>query len=170
MKLLGVVREIKFDGVILSDIPEDMVELKIPCDIRIGYSESTAKTFGITEYEILKNRLKITALDNMKSFDSAFKIEMGVWIDEASLIFEQSDGFFISDLIGCVVFSYDDKSRLGELTQVLKLPANDVWIIDIDQGELPVPAVDEFVKLVDLKSRRIEIKMMEGLIDLVQKK
>jgi len=54
---------------------------------------------------------------------------------------------------------------LGTLDRVIERAGNDVWVIDTGDGEAMVPAVDEFIRSVDLESGRIVIHVIPGLFE-----
>ena len=60
----------------------------------------------------------------------------------------------------------DEEGRvLGTLTRVIERAGNDVWVIDTGDGEAMVPAVEEFIRSVDLESGRIVIHVIPGLFE-----
>ncbi|MCB2200339.1 ribosome maturation factor RimM [bacterium] len=73
--------------------------------------------------------------------------------------------FYLDDLVGCEIHCRTF-GPLGTLREVMDLPANDVWIVNGGQyGEILIPAIQEVVHKVDTTARRIEVTLMEGLID-----
>jgi len=74
---------------------------------------------------------------------------------------------FIAELLGCEVFDAGDPAlRYGVLSDVSQTGANDVWHIRTDdKKEILIPAIDDVVKAVDVARGRIEIVMLEGLVE-----
>ena len=70
------------------------------------------------------------------------------------------DVIFAGDLIGMEVFSQAE--RIGELTQVLDYPGNQVYVVK-GEREYLVPAVKEFILSTDLEANRMEVKLLEGM-------
>jgi 16S rRNA processing protein RimM len=68
------------------------------------------------------------------------------------------DEFYTQDLIGMKVISVDGED-LGELDEVLSLPAHDVLIV----GEVMIPAIEEFVQVVDFDEGIITVKLIPGM-------
>ena len=61
----------------------------------------------------------------------------------------KKDEYFIADLIGVGVIS-DDNSLRGILKDVIQTGANDVYVIDLEDGrQLLLPAIKECVLMVD---------------------
>jgi 16S rRNA processing protein RimM len=73
------------------------------------------------------------------------------------------DTYFHFELIGMEVYS-DQGVGLGRITEILNMPANDVWVI-VGEKELLLPATKEFVVSVDREKRRVTVKMIEGLLE-----
>ena len=68
-----------------------------------------------------------------------------------------------SDLIGFDVVTDTDDS-LGELKDVMWLPANDVYVVFNGEKEILIPIVNEFVLSVDYDKKEIQIANIDGLI------
>ena len=68
-----------------------------------------------------------------------------------------------SDLIGFDVVTDTDDS-VGELKDVMWLPANDVYVVFNGGKELLIPIVNEFVLSVDYDKKEILIANIDGLI------
>jgi len=58
--------------------------------------------------------------------------------------------------------------RKSRIKDVLNLPANDVWLVETEKGELPLPYIKDVVKRVDIENKRIEINLIDGLTDLIK--
>lgn len=71
----------------------------------------------------------------------------------------EEDEFFTEDLIGLKVVTVDGQ-ELGEVDDVMALPAHDVLVI----GEIMIPVVKEFVKDVDLDAERITVQLIPGML------
>lgn len=69
------------------------------------------------------------------------------------------DEFLVDDLIGCLVVTVDGK-ELGEVDEVLELPAHDV----LQVGEILIPVVREFIVDVDLEEEVITVQLIPGML------
>ncbi|MEG1547886.1 MAG: ribosome maturation factor RimM [Clostridia bacterium] len=63
--------------------------------------------------------------------------------------------YFVTDLIGCEVFSTDGK-RLGKLTDVIETGSADVYEVKGEKS-LMVPALKKLLTTVDVINKRIEL-------------
>lgn len=76
---------------------------------------------------------------------------------------ENTDEFFIKDLIGMKVID-EQGATLGELKEVFATGANDVYrVVLIDGSEKYLPAISQVILNIDLSSKCITVRMMEGL-------
>ena len=73
------------------------------------------------------------------------------------------DGFFNEDLIDLDVYNND--SFVGKVTDILNNGIYDILVIENDSSRSLVPNINEFVRNIDLNAKKIEINMIEGLIN-----
>ena len=73
------------------------------------------------------------------------------------------DEYYIADMIGMEVFVGDE--RFGVIKDVMETGANEVYIIDSDMhGEVLIPAIRQCVIDVDVEDKKMQIRLMDGLI------
>ena len=103
----------------------------------------------------------IAQFEGIENINDAMRLKnKTVCIDRADAKLPRGH-FFISDLIGAAVLSEEGQS-LGELTEVLDLPAGNVYVVK-GEREILIPAVPEFIKNVDLESGLITVHLIEGM-------
>ena len=68
------------------------------------------------------------------------------------------------DLIGFEVFTINEE-YVGFLTDVIWLPASDVYVIQDQSREILIPVIPEVINGVDFENKVIIITPMDGLID-----
>lgn len=77
----------------------------------------------------------------------------------------EKDEYFIADLIGVSVVS-EDGALEGILKDVIRTGANDVYVIELNDGrELLLPAIRECVLTVNLDENLMKIHVLDGLLD-----
>lgn len=104
-----------------------------------------------------------------KEFDNINDVEKfkncGLYVTRENAVRLNKDEYFIADLIDLTVLNEDDK-EIGVLADVMSTGANDVYIINLDDGrELLLPAIKECILNVDMENRTIKIHILEGLLD-----
>jgi 16S rRNA processing protein RimM len=72
------------------------------------------------------------------------------------------DENYVHDLIGLRVESAEGEA-LGEITEILFTPANDVYVVAGPNGELLLPALRDVVLRVDLEGGVMLVKVPDGL-------
>lgn len=73
------------------------------------------------------------------------------------------EGYILEDLIDMDVYSED--RFIGKVNKVINNNAHDILVIIKDNKKNLVPLVNEFIKSVDIKQKKISIKEIEGLIN-----
>lgn len=88
-----------------------------------------------------------------------------VLISRADVVRPAEGSYFIDDVLGMEVVTEEGK-RVGVVREVLRLPSNDLWQVESGQRYISIPAVKEFIRKVDLRTRTVVIHEIEGLLDL----
>ena len=85
-----------------------------------------------------------------------------VFIDRTGV--ELPDGrHFLADLLGLEVRDTDTGAVLGTVREVLTPPAHEVYVVQGEGREYLIPAVDEFVKEIDVEGGQILVHLIEGM-------
>lgn len=81
-------------------------------------------------------------------------------------IYPLPEGYYYHfQLEGLAVYDME-KGYLGVLKEVLETGANDVYVVDSEQyGEILIPALKQVVLDVDLNEKKMQVKLLDGLID-----
>ena len=80
-----------------------------------------------------------------------------LWLPRAMLPPLGSGEFYVEDLVGCLVEDCEKRS-LGVVRSVFWNGAHDVMVIDHgEQGERLLPAVPEFIVMIDRSTRRVVV-------------
>ena len=108
--------------------------------------------------------LKFKGYDNINEIEKYKSRDLLITRDQAVDL--APDEYFITDLIGLTVVS-DQGAELGTLKDVLETGANDVYVVAMKDGkELMLPAIGDCILNVDLEQGRMEVHVLEGLMDL----
>ena len=83
-----------------------------------------------------------------------------VYIDKNEV---KIDGILNEDLIDMSVYGND--SFVGHVTDILNNGLYDILVVENDTSKSLVPNIDEFVLSIDLDNKRIDINVIEGLIN-----
>lgn len=131
------------------DSPEDMRGFT---RCRIG-----GKDYAITACRVQNtcDLLKLEGVDTMEAAQALRGKTVTLYREDMD-----EDVIFAGDLIGMEVFFQAE--RIGELTQVLDYPGNQVYVVK-GEREYMLPAVKEFILSTDLDGNRMEVKLLEGM-------
>ena len=107
--------------------------------------------------------LKFKGIDNINDVEKYRKSELFVARENAVRL--RRDEYFIADLMGLTIQN-EEGENIGVLREVMETGANDVYIIDLNDGrELLLPAIKQCVLEVDVEAGFMKIHIMEGLLD-----
>ena len=76
---------------------------------------------------------------------------------------EESDEFYMEDLIG---FSVVAGKLKGEIVDYYDSEINPLFGIDFGEGEVLVPAAEEFIAHIDFEKGQMKMVLPEGLLEL----
>lgn len=106
--------------------------------------------------------IKLQGVDDRTAAES-FK-NLYVFVEESEKKLPPKEKFFIDDLVGCMLVNEKGK-QLGDVISVDALPAQMVYTVKTEQGNVMFPAVPEFVLSVDVEKKEIVVRPPEGLFD-----
>ena len=107
--------------------------------------------------------LKFKGIDNINDVEKYRKSEL--YVSRQNAVRLARDEYFIADLMGLTVQN-EDGEDIGVLKDVMETGANDVYVIDLNDGrELLLPAIKQCVLAVDVEAGFMKIHIMEGLLD-----
>lgn len=119
----------------------------------------------VESYRNHKNFL-LVKFEEIDSVEEAEKLKnLQIKIDSTEVGELEENEFYFHQIIGCEVFDENDKN-LGEIIDILTPGANDVWVIKGENGkEILIPYIEDVVKKIDITNKKVNIEVMEGLID-----
>ncbi|MBM2841023.1 MAG: rimM [Bacteroidetes bacterium] len=72
--------------------------------------------------------------------------------------------YFVHDVVGMTVVDEHD-NNIGTIKDVLRFPAQDVYLVEHNGNEWMIPAVKEFVDSIDVASKTMRVRLIDGLVD-----
>lgn len=107
--------------------------------------------------------LKFKGIDNINDIEK-YKGK-SLFVTRENAVKLEKDEYFIADILGSTVED-EDGNILGILKDVIVTGANDVYVVENEEGkELLFPAIKECVLNVDLEQSKITVHIMPGLLD-----
>ena len=133
-------------------------------EIRYVYFEDGEKKYDIERVKYHKSVpiIKLKGIDSIEEAE-AFR-EKTLFIDQANTRKLEEDEYMISDLIDLVA-ELEDGTLLGRVVNVLPYSANDIYVIESEDGkEYLIPALKKFVPVIDLEHKKMLVKPIKGMI------
>jgi len=121
-------------------------------------------TLNIEKIRIKGNTvvLKFKDIENIK--EAKMIVGSFLEVERKNAVKLPKDTYFIFEIIGLEVYA-ENNIFLGKVENVISTGSNDVYIVKGKyKKELFIPAIHEVVKNVNLEKKRINIKMVDGLI------
>ena len=139
--------------------PEDLADLS-----RLFLMEKDGMRCLTVKHASVFKQFVIAELEGIVDLDMAMVLKNRV-VYAAREDFSLEDGdFFIVDLIGLPVIDATSGTEYGTLSDIINRGASDIYVIKTPDGERMMPAVDEFVKKVDVE-KGIFVSPIEGMFD-----
>jgi len=104
----------------------------------------------------------IAALEGVTNIESAIRLiskTVSIKRDDVQL---EEGRYFVADLIGLRAIDADTSEPLGTVTDVLNLPANNVYVIS-GEREILIPAVPGFVIETNIEEGYIKLRLIDGM-------
>ncbi len=113
---------------------------------------SVFKQFVILEFEDVTDMDTAMLLKNktIYAYREDFKLKKGE--------------FFLVDMIGLDVIDQDNGKVYGKLKEIINRGASDIYVVQTENGEKMIPAVDEFIISVDIENG-VFVRPIEGMFD-----
>ena len=107
--------------------------------------------------------LKFKGIDNINDIEKYRGKDLLVHREDAVALEENEN--YVADLIDLKVVT-DDGKVLGYLTEVMETGANDVYVVETEDGqELLLPAIRDCILDVDLDEEVMTVHVLEGLLE-----
>ena len=129
--------------------------LYIGFDVNLARDVKLEKVTGIDK----KRRFLFEGLKNRDEAESMIGQLIFASIAESDPI-----NLISPDLLGATVVA-DNGEIIGELVDMMSLPANDAYVIERGNTEVLIPVIPEIVRSVDVKMGLVTITPMDGLLD-----
>lgn len=122
------------------------------------------KRYKLLSSSVMGDGTIIAHLEGIETFEDAARLKNIVIFADRKEIPEQSDRVFIADIIGLPVIDADTNITYGNLKDVQSGAAQELYVIQTENGDKLMPAVKEFIVSIDC-DKGIFIRPITGLFD-----
>lgn len=131
------------------------------CQFKTLYVDKAHWPIRVERARVHKNMV-ILKLEGVTDVNGALAMRNAVlYIDRKDANLPQGS-FFLADLMDMEVRDTQGKV-LGKIADVLTLPANNVYVVRGGEREIMIPAVDQFVKEVNVDEGYMTVTLIEGM-------
>lgn len=136
------------------------------CNFATLYFDDGKEAVNVLSASKHKGNNVVMKLDGINSMDKAIAVRGRIlYLDRKDLNLSD-DTFFIQDVIGCKVLDLNTNQNYGEVTDVFKTGANDVYqVTNTAKKNFLIPVIPDVVKNIDIKNQKIYIIPLENLFD-----
>jgi 16S rRNA processing protein RimM len=106
----------------------------------------------------------LVAFDGIDTRSDAEHLRGALYVSSDEKRDLDEDEYWLQDLIGSRVES-EDGVVVGDVTDVIEAPAQDLLVVATPAGERYVPMVKEIVTLVDIDAKKVIVSPPKGLLD-----
>lgn len=145
-------------------------EIRIISDFK--YKDDVFKKGNIFYIGFDKEKLEVNSYRRHKMYDMVTFVGINsiddvigykgdkVYINRLDYSFK---GPLDEDIIGMQV--YDNNKLIGTVKTIMKNSVHDILVVENNKIKNMIPFVDEFIINIDLKNKKIDINVIEGLIN-----
>ena len=131
------------------------------CQFKTLYVDKAHWPIRVERARVHKNMV-ILKLEGVTDVNGALAMRNAVlYIDRKDANLPEGS-FFLADLMNMEVRDTQG-NVLGKIADVLTLPANNVYVVRGGEREIMIPAVDQFVKEVNVDEGYMTVALIEGM-------
>lgn len=140
------------------------------CTVGIGFSRAFTTAYTVASFRVHPHRITLRLNEITSKEDALSIVDRAVYAQQESIGITHSERYAVADIIGCTVLATGPDSNhhvrtLGTVTDVLLLPANDVWVVDSVYGhEVLIPVIDDVVRSVIITKKTIHVHLLHGML------
>lgn len=143
---------------------DDPMRFKKLKEVTLEDARGRETVYKVTSAKI-GNKFVVMKLEGVDDMDTALQMKQSIVKvpREEALPLGQHE-FYVQDLIGLEVF--EEEEKIGVMKDVLFTGANDVYVIEMNDGrELLLPNIKACVLMVSLRRNRMDVHVLPGLLD-----
>jgi 16S rRNA processing protein RimM len=152
---------------ILTDFPERLTKLR---EVWLAGGHDAPKRILVQRCWLSTSKggqaiFHFAEIDSIEAAEKLRGLEVQVPLEQRAQLAEGN--YFVDDLVGCEVWEAGASSALGSVRDV-EFPGGAAALLAVDtsDGEVLIPLAAEFCARIDVKAKRIDVTLPEGLRDL----
>ncbi|MGH9680591.1 MAG: ribosome maturation factor RimM [Candidatus Acidiferrales bacterium] len=151
---------------ILTDFPE---RLTLLAEVWLAGERGTPRRVGVKKCWLSTSRggqaiFHFEGIDSVEAAERLRGLEVQVPLEQRAKL--DAGNYYIGDLVGCEVWETGAPSAMGRVRDVEFPGGVALLAVATGDGEVLVPLAAEFCTRIDVKAKRIDVTLPEGLRDL----
>ena len=151
---------------ILTDFPERLPKLR---EVWLDNGRGDPRKMAVRKCWLSPSRggqaiFHFAGVDSIEAAEPLRGCEVRVPIEQRAKL--EAGNYFVSDLIGCEVWEPGATASMGAVRDVEFPGGVPLLAVQTRDGEVLVPLAAEFCTRIDVKTKRIDVTLPEGLRDL----
>jgi 16S rRNA processing protein RimM len=165
--LSGVITKTKgYKGELyILNVPTAIENIKENVTVKIGYSLNFSKDYTLTSFKRYQKGATVRLTEINSDKEGKPLKEKGIFVD-VNDINKKENKYIDHELIDCMVIDNKTNQEYGKIIDVMEMPANDVWLMDYNNLEIPIPVIEDVIKKVDIDKKQIFVELIDGLLEL----
>ena len=152
---------------VIRPLTENVKRFKRLSSVFVGTNEANARETTVASVAVDGRGIRMMFANVSDRTAAEELVGSLVFVDDDAKVRLPKGTFFVHDLVGIDVVD-ENGNAVGTLKEVLKYPAQDVYVIDANGKDVLIPAVKEFVKKIDVAAKVMRVKLIDGMIDDAQ--
>jgi 16S rRNA processing protein RimM len=133
--------------------------------VYVGNSAEEATAAAIEFVHMDARGVRLGFVDIVDRTSAEHMVGNLIFVDERELIKPPKGSYFIHDMVGLKVID-ENNMEVGVVKDVLRLPAQDIYVVEKGGREWMLPAVKEFVTSVDVPTRVMRVRLIDGMMEV----
>ena len=161
-----IVKKYSFKGEVVLKLDTDEPDIYENLDAVFLDLGNKLLPFFIEESLLQKgNQLRIRFEDIKEEADADAILKTDVYLPLNLLPKLEGDQFYFHEIIG---FDLEDVNFgiIGKITSINDKTAQDLFVVEKEGNEILIPMIDDFIKKIDRKNKKVIVETPEGLIEM----
>ena len=151
---------------ILTDFPERLTGLR---EVLLDDGRGAPRSVAVEKCWLSTSRggqaiFHFAGVDSVEEAERLRGIEVQVPIEQRAKL--DAGNYYVGDLIGCEVWEAGASSAMGAVRDVEFPGGVPLLAVKTGEGEILVPLAAEFCTRIDVKAKRIDVALPDGLREL----
>lgn len=150
----------------VADVPSGLNTIHKGTKLHLGFSSNFTKEFTVQKWDKISTGA-VLLLEEVTSDKEAKELKENALYADINDLKDESNIEYFQDVTNYEVFNSENGEKIGEVVEIWELPANNVWLVETKDGDLPLPVIDDVVRSIDYNEHKINVFLIPGILDLI---